>query len=198
MAPKTKAAETKKAAKKGAAAPRIGKRAQKLKRLAKAANVTFALDPSVRSFIEAQAKEAGMDMTHFMQKMVEKHILATAPKGDELAKRLEAKRAVIDHTVEMAQALDKAGKFDDHFILTVVKEAATDKDFVAQYKVAINGEGMTEKAAERARVSLNQQMGRLVKTAVGAKSKRNEGGKIMRAQVTDTLISTYTLLTKAA
>ena len=39
-------------------------------------------------------------------------------------------------------------------------------------------------------------MGRLIKRAAGARSKRDEAGKIMRGQVTGELISTYTLLEK--
>jgi uncharacterized protein YqfA (UPF0365 family) len=167
-----------------------------LKRLANASNVSFTLEPGVRKFIEAQAADAGMDVTHYMQKMVENHVLATAPTDNGLARRLRAKRAVIDQTVDMAQSLVAAGRFDEHFILTVVRHAAQSPDFVAEYKAATTGEDLSDKAAQRARVSLNQQIGRLVKTAAGAKSKRNAGGTIMRAQVTDALISTYTLLSK--
>jgi hypothetical protein len=45
---------------------------------------------------------------------------------------------------------------------------------------------------------LNQQLGRMIKRAVGAKSKKNEAGRIARAQVSGEAISTYTLLEKSA
>jgi hypothetical protein len=38
----------------------------------------------------------------------------------------------------------------------------------------------------------------LIKRAAGARSKRDESGKIMRAQVQGEILSTYTLLDKAA
>tara|TARA_R110000787_G_scaffold31798_2_gene84257 strand:+ start:1681 stop:1923 length:243 start_codon:yes stop_codon:yes gene_type:complete len=80
-----------------------------------------------------------------------------------------------------------------------MKEAAEDPDFAAQYALGIGGkEAEGTRAAARARVSLNQQMGRLIKKAVGARSKRTEKGKIARAQVQGALITTYTLLEKAA
>jgi len=78
----------------------------------------------------------------------------------------------------------------------VVTEAAKDPGFVQRYQMATTGEGLPDRVAQRARVSLNQQMGRLAKSAVRAKSKRNDSGKIMRAQTSDGLIATYTLLTK--
>jgi len=177
-------------------APRAGRRAATLKRLAKATNVTFTLEPAVRRHIEGQAKAAGMDLTHFMQKLVETHILSTVPADDPLAMRLQAKRDVIDLIVARARAMDAAGQFDEHFILNVVTEAAKDPGFVQRYQMATTGEGLPDRVAQRARVSLNQQMGRLAKSAVRAKSKRNDSGKIMRAQTSDGLIATYTLLTK--
>lgn len=193
---KLKSVENKAQAEAATPKPRAGKRQAKLKRLAKASTVTFALEPSVRRFVEEQAQFAGMDLGHFMQKLVENHVLATAATDDPLAHRLTAKRAVIETAVTQAQKLDAEGKFDEHFILTVVKKAEQDPAFIANYNVAVGGLPAADKAAQRARVSLNQQLGRLIKKAAGAKSKRTEAGPIARAQVQDALISTYTLLVK--
>ena len=49
----------------------------------------------------------------------------------------------------------------------------------------------------RAQAPVHQQMGRLIKRAAGARSKRGDKGKIQRAQVQGELISSYTLLEKA-
>lgn len=173
------------------------RRAKRMEGVAKATNVTFTLELPVRRFIDAQAKAAGMNVTHFMQKLVEDHVIATAPKDDPMALRLAAKRYVIGHAVTLASEMDANGKFDEHFILSVVKEAAQNPEFAAQYALALGGEDAAgTRVAVRARVSLNQQIGRLIKKAVGARSKRNEKGKIARAQVSDALITTYTLLEK--
>ena len=178
------------------AMPRTGRRQQKLARLAKASTLTFTVEPAVRRFLDAQAKAEGMDLTHFMQKLVDNHVLSTAAQDDPLAQRLTAKRAVIDAAVTLAKQMDAEGAFDAHFILTVVRKAAEDPTFQSNYDIAVTGAGMSDKAAQRARVSLNQQLGRLIKKAAGAKSKRGPGGAIIRAQVQDALISTYTLLVK--
>lgn len=173
------------------------RRAKRIESVAKATNVTFTLELPVRRFIDAQAKAAGMNVTHYMQKLVEDHVITTAPKDDPLALRLTAKRYVIGHAVTIAGEMDAAGKFDEHFILNVIKEAAEDPEFSAQYALAIGEKAISKnRVAVRARVSLNQQMGRLIKKAVGARSQRNEKGKIARAQVQDALITTYTLLEK--
>ncbi|MEW9919497.1 hypothetical protein AB2B41_07780 [Marimonas sp. MJW-29] len=168
--------------------------------LAKALTVTFTLEPAVHRFMSAQAKSEEMNLTHYMQKLIETHVIEAAPKDDPLALRLAGKRHVITHALETARKLDKAGKFDEHFILTVVKEAEKDAEFVKHYECALGGrEAEGTRIGERQRVSLNQQIGRVIKKAVGARSKRNEEtGKIARAQVSDAIITTYTLLEKPA
>ena len=184
-----------KAPKAGKAVKKAGGRARKLEKIEKASTVTFMLELPVRKFMDAQAKAAGMNMTHYMQKLVENHVISTAPKDDALALRLAAKRHVIDHTVALAKKLDAEGKFDENFILTVVKEAQKDAEFKAQYEIAL-GEVDEDGKSGRARVSLNQQIGRMIKKSVGAKGKRNEQGRVVRAQVQDAVIATYTLLEK--
>ncbi|NNK15324.1 MAG: hypothetical protein HKP51_00300 [Sulfitobacter sp.] len=172
-------------------------RARRMEAMAKASTVTFTLEPAVHRFMEAQAKAAEMNLTHYMQKLVETHVIDAAPKNDPLAMRLAGKRHVINHALKTATQLDAAGKFDEHFILTVIKEAEKDGEFAKQYAAALGGKDAEgTKAGERQRVSLNQQVGRVIKKAVGARSKRNENGKIARAQVTGSIISTYTLLEK--
>lgn len=181
------------------ATDRVARRAKRLEKLAKASTVTFTVEPSVRQFMDAQAKAAGMNLTHYMQQLVETHVIQSAPADDALALRLAAKRKVISDVVARAKAMDAAGKFEDHFILNVVQDIAKEDDFAKQYELASTGGAQVgSRAASRARVSLNQQIGRVIKKAVGARSKRTEGGKIARAQVQDALISTYTLLDKPA
>ena len=186
-----------KAPKEANAVKKAGGRARRLEKIEKASTVTFTLELPVRKFMDEQAKAAGMNMTHYMQKLVENHVIATAPKDDALALRLAAKRHVIDQTVALATKLDAAGKFDENFILTVVKEAQKDAKFKAQYETAL-GEADVDGKTNRARVSLNQQIGRMIKKSVGAKGKRNKEGRVMRAQVQDAVIATYTLLEKPA
>lgn len=172
-------------------------RARRLEKIEKASTVTFTLELPVRKFMDAQAKAAGMNMTHYMQKLVETHVIDAGAADEPLAVRLAAKRHVIDQVVALATKLDAAGKFDENFILTVVNEAGKDAKFKAQYEVAL-GEKVEGKegAIKRARVSLNQQIGRVIKRSVGARSKRNEQGQIARAQAADTFVATYTLLEK--
>lgn len=172
-------------------------RARKLEKIEKASTVTFTLELPVRKFMDAQAKAAGMNMTHYMQKLVETHVIETGGADEPLALRLAAKRQVIDHVVALATKLDKAGKFDENFILTVVSEAGKDVKFKEQYEAALGVETSDGEAkVKRARVSLNQQIGRVIKKSIGARSKRNPQGQIARGQATDAFVATYTLLEK--
>ena len=173
-----------------------GKNTQWRERMAAANKITMILETDVRKFVARQAKDAGMDIVPFLQKIVESHVLTTAPKGDPLAGRLKAKRAVLDQAVALAGQTQADGEFDEHFILTVMKKASQDAEFKSLYDQAIGA--TDEKPRRRDRVSLNQQLGRLIKRAAGAKSKRDDNGKIMRSQAQGQLLTSYTLLEKAA
>jgi len=164
--------KTSKAVKAGASDKKAGGRARKLEKIEKASTVTFTLELPVRKFMDAQAKAAGMNMTHYMQKLVETHVIEAGGAKEPLSVRLAAKRKVLDLVVALAIKLDKAGKFDEHFILTVVSEAGKDTKFKAQYEAALGlEESDGEAKVKRARVSLNQQIGRMIKKSVGAKSR---------------------------
>ncbi|WP_299411721.1 hypothetical protein [uncultured Sulfitobacter sp.] len=190
-------AKTAKAAKADGEVKKTGGRARRLEKIGKASTVTFTLERAVRKYMDAQAKAAGMNLTHYMQKLVENHVIDAAGSESPLARRLGAKREVIDRTVALAAKLDAEGKFDENFILTVVREADKDPDFMTHYEAALEmNEDDTAATVKRARVSLNQQIGRVIKKSVGARSKRNELGHIARGQVSDTFIATYTLLQK--
>ena len=176
--------------------PMAEKRKLRRQKVAAANKITFILDTKVRRFVMQQAKKAGMDIAPFMQKIVENHVMTSAPDGDPLAERLKAKRAVLDQAVALASKSQAEGDFDEHFILNVMKKASQDAEFTSLYETAVGAEG--DKTKRRDRVSLNQQLGRLIKRAAGAKSKRDENGKIMRAQVQGQILTSYTLLDKAA
>lgn len=175
-------------------AGRPQRRKARLKRMAEANKATVILETDVRKFVVAQAKAAGMDVNHYLQKVVENHVIAAAPAGDALAERLAAKRAVLDRAVELARQVDAEGGFDEDFILTVMRRAAGDSVFQAAYGKAVDPDAK----GPRSGAALNQQLGRLIKRVAGAKSKRNDDGKIQRAQTQGELISTYTLLQRAA
>ncbi|WP_299370588.1 hypothetical protein [uncultured Tateyamaria sp.] len=178
-----------------------GKRAAKLEKLKQADTINFAVDPAVRAYLAQAAKSEGLDLSHMMQKIVEAYVIDTAPADLALAKRLAAKRQVIDSVQATAAKMDADGAFDEHFILNVVNTAAKDADFAAAYETATAAEGEGDKAqtrARRVRTALNQQMGRVIKRTVGAKSMRKDGGGIERGTATDALIATYTRLVKPA
>jgi hypothetical protein len=197
-------AKTKKPAgkvgKKAAAKPegeKATRRKDRMDRIDAANKITVTLQTDVRKALAAQAKAEGMDMGHFMQKLAENHILSSAPAGDPLATQIGARRGVVDQVIALAQKMEAEGAFDENFILKVMKRAHADAEFVKLYAAAV-AEPDKPKAAGRAGVALNQQIGRLIKRAVGARSKRDAAGKIQRAQVKDEVITSYTLLDKPA
>lgn len=174
------------------------KRLDRQKRMADANKVTFIMETEVRRFVAAEARAAGMDIAPYLQKIVENHVMTTAAEGDPLRERLKAKRAVLDFAVDLALKSNAAGEFDEHFIGKVMNKAAQSDEFCRLYDTAIGADGDNPRKAARARAPLNQQLGRLIKRAAGARSKRDDSGKIMRAQVQGEILATYTLLDRAA
>lgn len=176
----------------------VARRQKRAERLSNANKVTFSLDPEVRALVAAEAKKAGLDEGHYLQRAIEAHLLETAETGDALAERLHAKRAVIEKTVALAKQLDQDGGFDEHFILTVMRTAIRDEEFAGLYTTAVGATAQDGAGPDAAKMPLNQQLGRMIKRAVGAKSKMNDTGRIARAQVSGEAITTYTLLEKSA
>ena len=160
------------------------------------AKVTFNLEPEVLALAKQEARKEGRELGHFLQKAIEGWLMANVPADDALAQRLAAKRQVIDRTVSLAQDLDGKGKFDEHFILTVMKTAAADKGYAELYDKAVAAEA--GKGVDGRKARLNRQLGRMIISASKAQAKKSEDGKALRAQVTDEVIRTYTLLEKAA
>jgi hypothetical protein len=177
---------------------RVERRKKRLAREEAANKITVILPTDVRKFISSQAQVAGLEMGHFMQRIVDAYVLETAPKDEPMTMTVAARRGVVDHVVALAQSKVAAGEVDEHFVLNVLKDAMTDAEFVKMYDVAIAKAEDNEKRSARLRTSLNQQLGRMVKRAAGLKSKRDAKGKIMRAQVQDELLSTYTLVDPAS
>lgn len=182
-------------AEKAVAAAQETKRRKRRAMVAAANKITVILETDVRRQLAAQARAEGMDIAPFLVKIVENHVIAGAPEDDPLASRLLAKRAVLDRAVTIARDAVESGDFDEHFILNVMKKASQNVEFISLYETAVGG---GERPARSARAALNQQMARQIKRAAGARSKRDERGKILRAQVQDEIITSYTLLDRAA
>ncbi len=173
-------------------------RARRKKRAESAQTVNFSLQPEVRMFLTEQAREAGMDMTHYLQKLVDDHVVATAAADNPLSIRIQARRAFINRIVALAQEMDTAGDFDEHFILNVMKRAMDEPETAENYTRAVTQDPDNERRTARISASLNQQIGRLIKRAAGARSKRDDNKKIQRAQIQGEVLTSYTLLDKPA
>lgn len=169
--------------------------AKKRSRPALTSVIDLKLDAKLRVRLSRMAKAEGLELGHYLQNILEGHVLDSAEEGDALAARLAAKRAVIDHVVTLAQLLDKDGLFDADFVLTVMKTAAEDADFMEKYHAAVGGVG---KKGARLQKPLNLQLARLIRKAVNAKAKRDDEGRAMRAQVAHEVMSSYPLLERDA
>lgn len=160
------------------------------------ARVVLTLDPGVRKYLTYQARAAKMDVNQFVLKLIEDHVCDTAPEEMPMAQRIRARRQVIAEIVDTARRIDGEGGFDQHFVLNVMKAASQNAEFRGLHDTAIGVGSQRAARVERNRAALNQQLGRLIKSVVRARSLRNAAGRITRAQVEGEMISSYTLLEK--
>ena len=176
-------------------AKQIAERRKKRRdKVIKANRVTLDLNPAVRRYLTAQAKAAGTTLSLFLNRLAEQHIVATAGDTDPLGQKLKGRHAVFDRIEKIARDMDGDGKFDEHFILTVMRAASTDVGFMAQYQAAAGGDTAEGEAEEKSKSALNQQLARVIQLAVQAKAKRGEDGKVVRADAEGALMTSYSLV----
>ena len=94
-----------------------------------------------------------------------------------------------------AYELDKEGKFDEHFTLTVFRDLMSDSVTRAEYEIAIEGDAYQN--GFHSKGILNMHIAEIIQFAIGAKTKRDMNGNRYGISVQNEPIQSYSLLTKS-
>ncbi len=159
-----------------------------------AVKVSFRLDASVHDAIEKLAKQKSIETNAYIQRVLTLHATRSGVMEDAASERLELTEKIIEAAVQRARDLDADGKFDQHFILTVIRDIMGDPALRADYEKVVGGDAYQSGLPGKS--PLNMYLGWYIKNAIGADPILDEGGKPRRAQVRGEPIQSYTLLKK--
>ena len=93
-----------------------------------------------------------------------------------------------------AYELDKEGKFDEHFTLTVFRDLMADSETREEYELAVGGDAYQNGLLDKR--TLNMHIAECIRFTIGAKAKRDVDNKRCVNSVQNEPIQSYSLLTK--
>jgi hypothetical protein len=158
------------------------------------AKLSFRVRVEVYAAAAKKAEDLGLDLSSFLQDTVEKAVFDYLPAS--VQDRIEKERTLYAKAQQIARELDAAGRFDEHFNLTVFDAMMADGEVRALYEDLI-GAGYAEDTPGK--TPLNMYLGWFIKNAVpGAEPLLDGGNKPRRVFVKGQgkAIKSYTLLRK--
>jgi hypothetical protein len=154
--------------------------------------VAFRLQTDVFKLVETLSREAGIDPSKFMQDAIEQAVFEHLPKTRQ--RELTNMKALYAAAQAVARSVDAAGKFDQHFTLTVFRQMMSDKKIRGLYEEVIGVDAYTDGAEKK--TPLNMYLGWYIKNAINAEPLLDDADKLRRAFVRNEPIKSYTLLTR--
>jgi hypothetical protein len=157
------------------------------------ARVSFRLKTDVYHLVHKLSADAGIDPSAFMQRALERAVYEHLPP--ERQQELDNMEALYAAAQSKAREVFAAGRFDEHFTLTVFRELMNDRNTRDLYEEIIGVDAYTNGAPKK--TPLNMYLGWFIKNAVDATPLLDGTGKPRRAFVKDEPIKSYTLLAAA-
>ena len=152
--------------------------------------VSFRLKSDVYELIEKLSREKGIDVSAFMQDALEQAVYEHLPEDRQ--RELDNTKALYAAAQAKARTVFDAGRFDEHFTLTVFRELMGDTETRQLYEAVIGVDAYTDGAPKK--MPLNMYLGWFIKNAVSAKPMVDPSGKPRRAFIKGEPIKSYTLL----
>lgn len=156
--------------------------------------VSFRLKTDVFDLIQKLSAEAGLDPSAFMQRALERAVYEHLPP--ERQKELDNLEVLYTAAQHKAREVFDAGRFDEHFTLTVFRELMSDPNSRQLYEKVIEADAYTDGAPKK--TPLNMYLGWYIKNAINSQPLLDDAGKPRRAFVKGEPIKSYTLLQSAA
>jgi hypothetical protein len=152
--------------------------------------VSFRLKTDIHDLILQLSADAGIDPSAFMQRALERAVHDYLPPQRQ--KELKDTEELYSAAQQKAREVFNAGRFDEHFTLTVLSELMADPKSRSLYEEIIDAPANTDGASKK--TPLNMYLGWYIKNAINAEPLLDDAGKPRRAFVKDKPIKSYTLL----
>lgn len=156
--------------------------------------VSFRLEATVHAVMERLARGNSIETNAYIQRVLTRHAAQSGVMDEAARERVELSEKIIETAVQRARDLDEAGRFDQHFVLTVFRDLMGNPRFRADYERVIGGDAY--RSGLPGKSPLNMYLGWYIKNAVSADSVFDPSGNPRRTQVRNEPIQSYTLLTK--
>jgi hypothetical protein len=153
---------------------------------------SFRLTPDIHQGLQEVARNEGLEPAAFVQLLIRQAVADAGVLGDEATVKIRMTDALIRRAVERARELFAAGRFDEHFTLTVFHDLMQDTSYRSDYETVVGGDAYATKL--EGKFPLNMYLGWYIKNAVGADPLTGDDGKPRRASVKGQPIQSYTLL----
>lgn len=150
--------------------------------------VSLRLKKDVRQAVLQQSTEQGIDSTNFTVSIMDQ-------LSDERQEQIKNTNQLIAYAQKVAKELFGQDKFDEHFILTVVRHLIADSEGRNLYEKVIAVDAY--KDAAPGKTPVNMYLGWYIKNAVPATPLLDSNGKPTRTFVKGEPIKSYTRLTRA-
>ena len=156
--------------------------------------VSFRLKTDIFDLVQKLSAEAGLDPSAFMQRALERAVYDHLPP--ERQKELDNMETLFSAAQRKACEVFDAGRFDEHFTLTVFRELMSDAKTRQLYEQVIEADAYTDGAPKK--TPFNMHLGWYIKNAINAQPMLDDAGKPRRAFVKGEPIKSYTLLQSSA
>ena len=155
--------------------------------------ISFRLKTDIFDLVQKLSAETGLDPSAFMQRALELAVYDHLPP--ERQKELD-EETLFSAARRKAREVFDAGRFNEHFILTVFRELMSDAKTRQLYEQVIEADAYTDGAPKKTPLNLN--LGKCIKYKIKAQSMLDDAGKPRRAFVKGEPIKSYTLLQSSA
>lgn len=159
-------------------------------------SLSLRLDPGVLSALSVQAHAAGLEVQAYIQAVLRRHVLESGQLAGDERRRLLRNDRILQLAVARAREVHEAGRFDAHFILTVMRQLIAEPDFRALYEEAVGGDAFAPGLPEKS--PLNMYLGWHIRHAIGAEPLLDGRGRTRRATLRGEVLQSYMLLAPPA
>jgi hypothetical protein len=148
----------------------------------------FRVPARLREALQARTEELGLDLATHLENLILTDLETTGHLGGGERRRFEALRALSLRAADRARALREEGRFDAHFILTVMRDLLSDPEARRDYEGALNGD------ADAMKPRLDSTLAQEIRRAVGAEILTDNDGRPRREAAAGEVVPSYLLL----
>jgi hypothetical protein len=154
-----------------------------------ATRLVLYADLPLHAALFKDAANHGRDLNDHILRILGEHAVEKGLFGKEDSEEYRLHWSLIDRAAQAARRICREGGFDEHITRNAIEACMADSGYAADYEAYIRGNPY---AHGNPRKAVNKEIGRSIKTAIGAQVLRNEDGAPAKENVSGSVIQSYT------